>query len=604
MTGTFSHEETGVSSRGLLGFLSAWEEVGDRVQFHSLILLHHGKRAFTMSIPPYDMSRPHSMFSLSKSFTSAAAGFAVSEGRLSWDTPVISVLKEDVPEGREEELKGITLEALLCMGSGLAPESDTPSPDPKITWARHVLSHPVLYPPMTHFHYNSFGTYLVSCMVQKVTGQTVRDYLVPRLFEPLGLGAPEWDMSPEGISCGGFGLHLSTEGVARFGQLLLQKGMWQGRRILPEGWVELATRKHIANDQGKREEGNEWAQGYGFQFWRCMDGRYRGDGAMGQACFVDEKRDAVLAVTCGTPDMGLEFRLIREHLFPALDAQAGTEADRSELALRLARFGYGLPENDGSGQMPGGVFTAGDGKCAISFSSSGEETLLLSVFREDRPSVTFPLGVGKVCEKMQPGPFMHPGMVFRGSCVWREGRLLADLRTAEGPESWRGSFTPQADGILFEGTGVDFPDGHVLFERKGIQEKSCGAVVYRQEGSERFFLLEHMVQGHTSIPKGHVEGEETERETALREIREETNLQVELDTAFRHAIVYSPSEGVIKEVVFFVARALPGQMIRQESEVNALEWMRAEEALAALTHESDRETLTLAMEYLKTHSPE
>ena len=130
------------------------------------------------------------------------------------------------------------------------------------------------------------------------------------------------------------------------------------------------------------------------------------------------------------------------------------------------------------------------------------------------------------------------------------------------------------------------------------REKSCGAVVYKKEGQDYFFLLEHMVQGHTSIPKGHVEENETEEETAAREIREETNLQVTLDTSFRHVITYSPGEGIIKDVVFFIAEAVPGQMINQESEVTSLEWLPYEAAYLTLTHQTDRETLQKAWEYL------
>ncbi|MBO2517191.1 MAG: hypothetical protein CW338_07985, partial [Clostridiales bacterium] len=165
-------EAAGVSSAGLLAFLKAADKVKDRVQFHSMILLRHGKMVCKMNWEPYDDVTSHKLFSLSKSFTSCAAGFAVSEGLLKWDSPVTDILPEEVPKGNAEELRQITLENLLCMGSGLAEESDCPSPDPGVTWARHVLSQGIKYPPMTHFHYNTFGTYLVSCMVQKVTGQT------------------------------------------------------------------------------------------------------------------------------------------------------------------------------------------------------------------------------------------------------------------------------------------------------------------------------------------------------------------------------------------------------------------------------------------------
>ena len=134
------------------------------------------------------------------------------------------------------------------------------------------------------------------------------------------------------------------------------------------------------------------------------------------------------------------------------------------------------------------------------------------------------------------------------------------------------------------------------------KEKSCGAVVYRTVNHRTEFLLEHMVQGHTSIPKGHVEDGETEEETALREIREETNLDVRLDTNFRHVITYSPAAAILKDVVFFVAEAKPGKMINQECEVTSLEWLPYEQAIAALTHASDRQTLEAAWNYLNRNA--
>ena len=130
-------------------------------------------------------------------------------------------------------------------------------------------------------------------------------------------------------------------------------------------------------------------------------------------------------------------------------------------------------------------------------------------------------------------------------------------------------------------------------------EKSCGAVVYRTVNGELQFLVEHMVQGHTSLPKGHVEENETEAETALREIREETNLEVTLDTNFKHTITFSPREGVLKDVTFFVAKAKDGELVNQESEVASLEWLPYREAVAAMTYDDDRGTLVKAKKYLK-----
>jgi len=134
------------------------------------------------------------------------------------------------------------------------------------------------------------------------------------------------------------------------------------------------------------------------------------------------------------------------------------------------------------------------------------------------------------------------------------------------------------------------------------KRKSCGAVVYKMENDTPLFLIEHMVKGHTSLPKGHVEGKETEEETALREIHEETNLEVDLDTGFRHIISYSPKKGVHKDVVFFIAEAKNGEMKNQESEVKGLEWLPIDQAVEAMTYKEDKETLIKGMEYLKKNN--
>ena len=458
-------EAAGVSSAGIGKFLDAWQQKKEKVQFHSMILLRHGKIVFKMNVSPYDDITPHMLYSLSKSFTSAAAGFAVSEGLLQWDSSVVDILPEEVPAGREEELRQVTLETLLSMGSGLAEESDSPSPNPAVTWARHVLSHPVKYPPMTHFHYNTFGTYLVSCMVQKVSGMKVRDYLIPRLFAPLGIETPDWDSSPQGVNCGGFGLHLKCDDIARFGQCLLQHGVWQGRQVLPKGWVEFATKEHIANYEGQRQDGNEWGQGYGLQFWRCMDGRYRGDGAYGQACIIDEKRDAVLAVTCGTSDMGAEFQLIREHLFPAVDAPSADEHIQRDVEKRLREQYDDFPADDGSDMaLPDGVyFSKYQGvRCGLSLRRGVLDQIMLTLQFEGQDAFVFYLPRGKagLCAIM---PSHATRIRYFGAYGWQQGTLHVSMRSIDGPDTVHGVFTWQGNQLVFDGLGVDFPDGHAEF---------------------------------------------------------------------------------------------------------------------------------------------
>jgi CubicO group peptidase (beta-lactamase class C family) len=155
---------------------------------------------------------------------------------------------------------------------------------------------------------------MLSAIVRQVTGQTVLDYLKPRLFDPLGIENPEWGTSPQGNTLGGWGLKLCTEDIAKFGQLYLQKGKWNGKQLIPVTWVEQATSKQVSNGSDPTKD---WDQGYGFQFWRCRHSAFRGDGANGQFCVVIPDQDAVIAITADTRDMQAELNVVWDKLLPA-----------------------------------------------------------------------------------------------------------------------------------------------------------------------------------------------------------------------------------------------------------------------------------------------
>ena len=374
-------EDAGVSSQGILDFIAAREEAG--VETHALWVVRHGQVAARLNYAPYDDETPHMLFSLSKSFCSAAAGFAVAEGLLTWDAKVLDVLPEARPEAPSEWLQAVTLHHLLVMGSGLKPESDGGRAEPG--WAKTILAYDCDHEPDTHFAYNSMSTYLVSCMVQKVTGQKVRDYLTPRLFEPLGIlkpdgAAPDWDESPDGVNVGGWGLWLSCAQIARFGQCLLQKGAWDGVQVLPREWVDRATVRQIDNGNGEHPHDHDWNMGYGYQFWMCKEGRYRADGMFAQLCVVDEAKDMFVCCVSGIPDIGKVLELMHTHLFPAADMPAADEAAQAELQERLAALGYPWPEHDGS-DLPTGVYDAGEG--------------MVVTIEPDR--VLFPMGPEQTC---------------------------------------------------------------------------------------------------------------------------------------------------------------------------------------------------------------
>lgn len=309
-------ESQGIASLAALQFIEALESQIHEI--HSFMLLRHGKVVAEGWWSPYAHEHPHLMFSLSKSFTSTAVGLAVTEGYFSIDDPVLAFFPEDTPAEASELLTAMCVRHLLSMSTGQAVDTWSYMVDrPDGNWIKGFLGVPVLHAPGTHFVYNTGATYMLSAIVQKTTGRKLLDYLESRLFEALGIENATWQESPQGITAGGIGLSIKTEDVAKFGQLYLQKGMWQDRQLLPEAWVEAATSSQISNSDGVQVD---WSQGYGYQFWRCRHGAYRGDGVFGQYCIVMPEQDAVLAITSGVDifDMQQPLNLVWDILLPAM----------------------------------------------------------------------------------------------------------------------------------------------------------------------------------------------------------------------------------------------------------------------------------------------
>ncbi|MBQ3078489.1 MAG: serine hydrolase [Clostridia bacterium] len=313
----------GIEARGILDFINALEDKKLGVQ--SFMLIRHGQVASEAWWKPYAPEKVHQLYSLSKSFTSTAVGFAVQEGLLNLDDPVVSFFEDLLPAEPCENMKKMKVRNLLTMGTGHSKEPRVFSSD---TWRYNFLTSYIDKEPGSIFTYNTPATYMLSAIVQKVTGQKVFDYLTPRLFEPLGIKDIWWEESPEGINTGGFGLNIRTEDIARFGLFLLHRGMVDGKQLLNPEWIDMATSRQISN--GDPETGSDWSQGYGFQFWRCAPKDvYRGDGAFGQYCVVMPNQDAVLAVTSGSKDIGQILKEAWTHLLPAMkdDAQADNGLD-------------------------------------------------------------------------------------------------------------------------------------------------------------------------------------------------------------------------------------------------------------------------------------
>jgi len=337
-------EAQGISSAGILSFLDAVQH--SQHELHSFMVVRHGHVVAEGWWSPYGPGFNHTMYSLSKSFTSTAVGFAVAKGRLRVDDRVVSFFPNDLPAKVSDNLAALRVKDLLTMSAGNSPEP-TGAMIGQQNWVRAFLASPIPNLPGTRFLYNSGASYMLSAIVQAVTGQRVLDYLRPRLFEPLGIAGPTWETCPRGINVGGWGLSVPTEGLAKFGQLYLQKGAWQGRHLLPARWMKEATtfkiQQPLPDKPSRPNDQNDWLQGYCYQFWRCRHRAFRGDGAFGQFMVVMPEQQAVVAITAETKDMQTELDLVWDHLLPAMrerplpkDPAGETQLHERLAALALA----------------------------------------------------------------------------------------------------------------------------------------------------------------------------------------------------------------------------------------------------------------------------
>ncbi|MGW0337279.1 serine hydrolase domain-containing protein [Streptomyces sp. NPDC003011] len=342
----------GVAASGVHAFLDALE-AAPGIEPHSLMILRHDHVVASGWWAPYTPLRPHLLYSLSKSFTATAAAFAVAEGLMRLDDPVISYFPEFEADITDPRSRAMLVRHVVSMASGHDTETldRARALDPR-DLVRGFLLLPPDRDPGTVFAYNQPATYTLAAILQRVTGQPLTAYLRPRLLDPLGVGEVAWLRDGAGRELGFSGLHATTDAIARLGQVYLRDGVWQGRRLLPEGWVAEATRAHVTNADGTPQGAlSDWQQGYGFQFWRSRHG-YRGDGAYGQFCLVLPEQDAVIAMTSATEDMQQVLNLAWEHLLPAFGPRplSGGQAEDAALAERLA--GLALPPAPGEPAPP------------------------------------------------------------------------------------------------------------------------------------------------------------------------------------------------------------------------------------------------------------
>jgi len=313
----------------LQGFLQ--EVTRHKFELHNLVVRQHGEQVAAFNWR--DMQR-NNIHSASKSITTMAVGMAIEEGIMRLDEHPAEIFADRLPANPPQNLLDITIRDALLMttghtvsvlpggfGSPENPGRDALEDD--VDWIKYMFSLDVPNPPGTNWEYGNFGSYICSVIIQDRTGQTLRDYLKPRLFHPLKINNPQWFQSPAGYSIGCGGLHLTAEELSRVAQVLVDEGKWEGKQLVSAEWVREATANHVSNLTETSKRDPDRSAGYGYMFWRCArDNAYRAVGWGGQYAIILPEQDACIVITSFDFHEQKLLNCVWRHIVPQLKENA------------------------------------------------------------------------------------------------------------------------------------------------------------------------------------------------------------------------------------------------------------------------------------------
>ena len=329
-------EEQGVPSKALVALFDSLHAL-PLTDMHAVVVMRHGKVIGEMYLKPYAPEYRHTMYSCSKTFVGIAVGLAIEDNRLRLDDRVAAIFPELLPDSVSKDLADMTVRHLLTMASGVKPDWNMRSRGKE--WIRTFLSKPV-EAPGTKYAYDSMVSYMLAAVVQKVTGKKLTEYLQERVFTPMNITEWAWEESPEGVNTGGWGVHIQPESLAKFGQLILNEGRWEGKQLVPAEWIREMCKKH-------RETGREV---YGYHIWHCggHDGAVRADGALGQYVISVLDKDMVVVMTEATLGNGRDQRrLIWDVLLPHIQDEPLPANKKDYQQLLKKQDSYKLAEVKG-----------------------------------------------------------------------------------------------------------------------------------------------------------------------------------------------------------------------------------------------------------------
>ncbi len=375
-------EEQGVDSAQLARMYAQVQR--DQVRIDSFVLVRHGKAIAEAYVYPYTATTKHTLYSVSKSFTSALLGIAIEQGLFTGvDEKVEDIFNDVTTQPLAANMHAMRLRHLLTMSTGHATDT-TGRITATTDWVKAFMELPVENVPGSGFVYNSGATFMVSAAIQRRSGVNALTYASRYLFPALGITDYSWDAGPGNISCGGWGLSLRPLDMAKFGQLYLHNGRWNGQQIVPEAWVAESSRKQISN-------GTEgfWGSGYGYYFWLNDFGGYRADGALAQYIFVLPAYDAVAVFTCNlSSDTELPARLMRNYVLPAMtDAPLAANPRANAILARVAAV-VGAPGGTTPpcfASLPSDATVSAGATATFTVAALGSPTPSCEWLKDDRP---------------------------------------------------------------------------------------------------------------------------------------------------------------------------------------------------------------------------
>ncbi|QAY75009.1 class C beta-lactamase-related serine hydrolase [Agromyces protaetiae] len=423
-----------MSSRAIAALLDRFES--HSIECHSLVVVRHGHVVAEGWWAPYSAERPHLLYSLTKSVTGMAVGLAIADGVLALDDRVVDVLPDHVPADVSSRARSVTVEHLLTMTAGHGLDSlDAAWTLEPGDLVRGFLRVPFAHEPGTRFAYDNAATFVLARMVERATGRDLADFLDERLFAPMGIEHAEWDRVGSGAVFGFHGLHLTTEALAAFGELLLRGGRWGDEQLVQREWVERATSRLVDSEHYVAGEwGADFEAGYGYQIWRSRHG-FHGNGAFGQHLVVVPEHELVVAVTSAqqtVPHAPQVLDAVWECLLPGIDIVDST-GDDTMLAARLRALALEHPQGENEG--PDVVRATVDASAETSAIPDGTSLVVERIDGGWLARFESLVDVEIGCTEWRENPPLGRALCARGA--WWGSTFVADIIVITGPHRVR-----------------------------------------------------------------------------------------------------------------------------------------------------------------------